>query len=180
VLFTAPPVLSSFAGFDLDFLEFSTFARFEPHNYWTAVAKITGTLGGVSLVNTAPETPYNLAPLPGIYSLRPTPAPGLYDVKYGSEGKLHDGQVRSAIREDIERVNIPGVGPLHFDSFGIFKNHSPYSLVASPRQIRNGFYRDLASLQGRNATFYSGAAFQTHNSAAIWAHLEELLPMMFA
>jgi hypothetical protein len=101
-------------------------------------------------------------------------------VKYGSASKLRDDQVRNAIRADVERVRVPGIGPLRFDSFGIFKNHSPYSLVASPRQIRNGFYRDLALLQGRNATFYSGAAFQTHNSAAIWAHLEELLPTMFA
>jgi len=48
--------------------------------------------------------------------------------------------------------------------------------VASPQQIRAGFYRDLQGLQGHNHTYYAGAAFQTHSSAAIWAFLEELLP----
>ncbi len=179
LLVTAPPLLSNFAGFDLDLSELSTFSRFQRHHYWTAVAKISGALGA-SLVNAAPETPFNLAPLPGIYSLRPTFAPGLVDVKYGSSEDLSDDRVRDNIRRDVARVALPGIGPLHLDAFAIFKNHSPYSLVASPRQIRNGFYNDLASLQGRNKTFYAGAAFQTHSSAAIWAYLEELLPTIFA
>jgi hypothetical protein len=131
-------------------------------------------------VNTAPETPFNLAPLPGIYSIGPSPAPGLYNIKYGSVEPLADARVRRAIRADIERVRVPGIAPLDFDGFGIFKNHTPYALHASPHQIRAGFYRDLQRLQGRNDTFYAGAAFQTHSSAAIGAFLEELLPTLFA
>jgi len=48
--------------------------------------------------------------------------------------------------------------------------------VVKPRQIREGFYASLQALQGDRDTFYAGAAFQTHSSASIWAHLEELLP----
>ena len=80
---------------------------------------------------------------------------------------MSDALVRENIKRDIERVS--AVGPLDFQSFGIFKNHSPYSVVASPQQIRTGFYRDLQGLQGHNHTYYAGAAFQTHSSAAIWA-----------
>lgn len=178
ILFTAPPSLPNFAGFDLDFFEFKTLARFSPHFYWTAVAKIAGLTPGVSLVNAAPNTPFNLAPLPGIYSVGPSAAPGLFNVKYGSSGPLLDAFVKAAIRSDIRRVSLPGSSPLEFNGFGTFKNHSPYSLVASPAQIRTGFYRDLQQLQGHNHTFYAGAAFETHNSAAIWASLEELLPSL--
>jgi hypothetical protein len=176
LLYTAPPTLPNFAGFDLDFQEFAAFARFKHHHYWTAVVGIDGMPPGVSLVNTAPETPFNLAPLPGIYSIGPSQAPGQFNVKYGSDGHLPDSVVRRNIKRDIERVATASASGLKLKGFGVFKNHSPYSVVAAPQQIRSGFYADLQALQGRNHTYYSGAAFQTHNSAAIWAHLEELLP----
>jgi len=176
LLFTAPPVLPGFAGFDLDLREFVTFARFRDHHYWTAVVGIAGMPPAVQLVNAAPETPFNLAPLPGMYMIGPSPAPGKFNIKYGSDAPLSDARVRESIKRDVERVK--AVGPLDFQSFGIFKNHSPYSVVASPQQIRAGFYRDLQALQGHNHTYYAGAAFQTHSSAAIWAFLEELLPSL--
>jgi hypothetical protein len=180
LLFTAPPLIQNFSGFDLDFCELTTFARFSAHNYWTAVVKIGGLTPGLSLVNAAPETPFNLAPSPGIYSIGPSAAPGLYNVKYGSSFPILDAFVKLAIATEIKRVAAPGASSLDFAGFSVFKNHSPYSLVASPTQIRAGFYRDLQGLQGRNHTFYAGAAFQTHNSAAIWAYLEALLPTLLA
>jgi hypothetical protein len=51
--------------------------------------------------------------------------------------------------------------------------------MVSPSDIRDGFYKVLQSLQGRNNTFYAGATFETHNSAAIWAFVEALLPTLF-
>jgi hypothetical protein len=180
LLFTAPPVLTSFAGFDLDFPEFATLARFRHHHYWTAVVGIDNMPPAVSLVNTAPETPFNLAPLPGIYSIGPSAAPGKFNVKYGADEPLPDALVKLAIKRDIEHVHTATANNLKFKGFGVFKNHSPYSVVASPQTIRSGFYRDLQGLQGRNHTYYAGAAFQTHSSASIWAYLEALLPTMFA
>nr|BFF21828.1 hypothetical protein GCM10025730_53490 [Promicromonospora thailandica] len=46
----------------------------------------------------------------------------------------------------------------------------------SAEAVRAGFYRRLGSLQGRNRTFYSGAAFHTHDSSLIWQFTETLLP----
>ena len=102
------------------------------------------------------------------------------NVKYGSEQHLFDTQVRNNIRRDIERVSVPGVGPLVFNGFATFKNHSPYALMVSRDEIRRGFYDRLEGLQGRRNTFYASATFQTHNSAAIWAYIEELLPRLTA
>jgi hypothetical protein len=48
--------------------------------------------------------------------------------------------------------------------------------TAKRTSIRDGFYAALQALQGHRDTYYAGAAFQTHSSAAIWAQLEELLP----
>ncbi|MEO6603758.1 MAG: FAD-dependent oxidoreductase [Polyangiaceae bacterium] len=175
LLFTAPPLLCNLLGFDLDLRELATLARFSSHNYWTAVAKISGMVPGVSLVNASPDTPFNLTQSPGIYSIGPSAAPGLYNVKFGSSTPIPDPLVQLSIRAAVERVALPGIS-LDFQGFSVFKDHSPYSVVASPREIRAGFYRDLQQLQGHNRTYYAGAAFQTHNSAAIWAYLEELLP----
>jgi hypothetical protein len=52
--------------------------------------------------------------------------------------------------------------------------------MASPTDIRSGFYTSLQALQGRNNTFYAGAAHQTHSSASIWAYVESLLPALIA
>lgn len=176
LLFTAPPVLGNLSDFELDRREHALFSRFRRHHYWTAVARIEGMPPGVSLVNAAPDTAFNLGPLPGIYSIGPSAAPGLFDIKYGSDRYLPDQLVKRRIRQDIERVATEGASGLGFEGFAIFKNHSPYSVVADPRHIADGFYASLQALQGYRDTYYAGAAFQTHSSAAIWAHLEELLP----
>jgi hypothetical protein len=140
------------------------------------VARIDGMPPGVSLVNAAPETPFNLGPLPGIYSIGPSAAPGLFYVKYGSDRYLPDRVVKRRIQRDIERVATGDIGALAFEGFAIFENHSPYSVVVEPRPIGDGFYAALQALQGYRDTYYAGAALQTHSSAAIWAQLEELLP----
>jgi hypothetical protein len=180
LLFTAPPLLDNLSEFGLDAREFGLFAHFRRHHYWTAVARIDGMPPGVSLVNALPDAPFNLGPLPGIYSIGPSAAPGLFDVKYGSDRYLPDRLVKRRIQNDIERVATDSVSGLGFEGFAIFKNHSPYSVVATPRQIGDGFYASLQALQGYRDTYYAGAAFQTHSSAAIWAHLEELLPSIAA
>jgi hypothetical protein len=180
LLITAPPLASNLGCFDLDPQETRLFAQFQPNYYWTAVLETTGLPPGLSLVNAAAQTPFNLAPLPGIYSVSPSPVPGLTNVKFGSSRFLSDAQVRAAIRSSIERVSIPGVGPIRLRSFATFKSHSPYALMASPNDIRRGFYQSLQSLQGLRRTYYAGAAFQTHSSAAIWAYLEGLLPTLTA
>jgi hypothetical protein len=178
ILFTAPPVLANLSGFDLDMREFSLFSRFRRHHYWTGVARINGMPPNVSLLNAAADTPFNLGALPGIYSIRPSPAPGLFDVKYASDRYLPDHLVERRIRRDVERVATETVGGLSFDGFAIFKNHSPYSVVVRPRHIQDGFYSSLQALQGYRDTYYAGAAFQTHSSAAVWAHVDELLDLL--
>lgn len=180
LLFTAPPVLANFAPFDLDAREHALLSSFECHHYWTAVAQIAGMPPGVSLVNAAPDTPFNLAPLPGIYSIGPSVAPGLFDVKYGSDGFLPDRLVKRQIAADVARIATEQASGLRLERFAIFKSHSPYSVVVAPERIRDGFYASVQALQGYRDTYYAGAAFQTHSSAAVWAHVSELLPALSA
>jgi hypothetical protein len=177
---TAPPLLSTFDGFDLDATERAVFGRFHHHHYWTAVARLSGMPAGVSLVNVGADTPYNLAPLPGFYGLTVTGVPNLWGVKYGSDGPVSDRAVRAAIVADIERLRTAGSYPVELVGLEIFKAHNPFELVVRPGDIAGGFYRRLYGLQGRNGTFYTGAAFHTHDSSLLWRFTEELLPRIAA
>jgi hypothetical protein len=180
---TCPPVLRNFDAFDLDDREEALFGRFRPNYYWTAAARLTGIPNGLSVQNTAGNTPYNLPPLPGIYSVYPTGLPGLLNVKYGSATPLSDDRVRANMLADIQRLATAGTYPVVLDPnqpLAVFSSHSPFELTVSAEEIAAGFYRELAGLQGRKNTFYNGAAFHTHDSSLLWQFTETLLPQIAA
>jgi hypothetical protein len=176
LVMTGPPLLRNFAGFDLDAGERSVFGQFISGAYYTGVVRLSGLPAGASLANAAAGTPYHLPPLPGLYGVSPTGIPGLYNVKYGSPSPLPDAVVRRNIRTDIERVAKAGTYPVVFDDLEVFSSHTPFELHVTPQAIAGGFYRRLNALQGHNRTYYSGAAFHSHNSTRIWEGLEGLLP----
>ncbi|MET8153213.1 FAD-dependent oxidoreductase [Actinoplanes sp. NPDC049668] len=177
---TIPPLLRNFAGFDLDPAERTVFGQFISGAYYTGVVRLSGLPAGVDLANAAASTPFQLPPLPGIYGIGPTAVPGLYNVKYGSTTPLPEAQVRRNIRADIERVATAGTFPLVFQDLEVFKSHTPFELHVTPQAIAGGFYRRLNALQGRNNTYYSGGAFNSHNSTRIWDAAEVLLPSIAA
>jgi hypothetical protein len=171
---TAPPVPRTFAGFDLDDTERGLFGRFRHSYYWTGVARLSGLPAGASVVNTGADTPYHLPVLPGIYGLNPTGLPGLWHVKYGSTVPVSDRQVRHNIAADIRRLGAT------FDGLEIFRSHVPFEMTVDAADIAAGFYRQLGALQGRNQTYYTGAAFHTHDSSLLWRFTEALLPRIAA
>lgn len=173
---TAPPVARTFAGFDLDAVERRLFARFRSGAYWTAVARLSGIPPELSVVNVGADTRYNLPPLPGIYSVTPTGIPDLWHVKYGSPVPLPEHQVRRNIVADIRRLATAGTLPVTLDDLEIFKAHVPFELTVGTADIAAGFYRKLNALQGRNRTFYNGAAWHAHDSSLLWQFTEALLP----
>jgi hypothetical protein len=180
LVFTAPPLLSNLRGFDLDATERALFERFHHHYYWTAVARLSGLPAGVSVRNVGGDTPYNLPPLPGLYGLTVTGVADLWGVKYGGDGPLRDRVARANVVADIERLRAAGTYPVELNGLEIFKAHNPHEMVVRPADIAGGFYRRLYGLQGRNHTFYTGAAFHTHDSSLLWRFTEELLPSIVA
>jgi hypothetical protein len=177
---TVPPLPRNFAGFDLDGTERSVFGQFISGAYYTGVVRLSGLPNGVVLDNVAAETPYHLPPLPGLYGVSPTGIPGLYNVKYGSPSPIPEAQVRRDIRTEIERVARAGTYPVVFEGLQVFSSHTPFELHVTPQAIAGGFYRRLNGLQGHNRTWYSGAAFHSHNSTRIWTGIESLLPAIAA
>ena len=115
-------------------------------------------------------------PLPGLYGLTPTGAPGLWNLKYGAAGPLPIDTLRQNIRDDLARVASAGTFPLVLESIEILKDHTPFQMMVGARDIANGYYRTVESLQGRRSTWYHSAAFQTNNSSRLWQKSEALLP----
>lgn len=46
--------------------------------------------------------------------------------------------------------------------------------------VAKGFYRDLTKLQGQKSTYWTGAAFNKHDSGDMWAFTEGLLGRVVA
>ena len=183
LLITCPPTLDNLRVLDLDTQEASTFGRFRSNFYWTGLLELSSVPAGLSIKNIGAGTLYNLPPLPGIDHLSPTQIPGIWNVKYGSPTRLRDHDVKQRIVEDVERLHdratFPG-RPRVVD-FTVFSAHNPFELRVSSEKIAAGFYTQLGSLQGRNRTFYNGAAFHTHDSGLLWQFSNDhVLPLMLA
>jgi len=141
---------------------------------------MTGLPPEVDIANAGADTPYHLPVLPGIYGVGLTGVPDLYNVKYGSDRQLTGPEVRADILGELRRIATAGTYPLHVERLEVLKSHSPFELHVSATTIAGGFYRRLYGLQGRNRTFYNGAAFVTHDSGVIWRFTEGLLPAIAA
>jgi len=183
LLVTVPPTLDNLRVLELDALESATFARLRPNFYWAIVARLSGVPAGVSLANAGADTLYHLPPLPGIYGAQATQVPGVWDIKYGSTRWLPDAEVKRRVIADIQRLHDPATfsSPPRVDDILVFSAHAPFELHVTAEEIAAGFYTTLGSLQGRNHTFYNGAAFDTHDSSLLWQFTKNhVLPLVLA
>jgi hypothetical protein len=96
--------------------------------------------------------------------------------------QLSETQVKADILTDIKRLRSAGSIPPASSSpeFAVFASHSPFELTVPTGAIRSGFYKKLYALQGRNRTYYTGAAFHTHDSSLLWQFTEGVLPQVAA
>jgi hypothetical protein len=180
VVVTIPPKLNNLAGFDLDATEQSLFGQLGNSAYYTGVLRHSGIPDNMAVTNIGADTAYHLPVLPGVYSISPTGIPGLHNVKYGSPVQLTEAQVKTDIVASVRRLRAAGTLPTTTPDFAVFANHSPFELTVPTTAIAAGFYRNLYALQGRNRTFYTGAAFHTHDSSLLWQFTEALLPSIAA
>ena len=174
LVWSAPPTLFNLAPVDLDAKEISVFSRLQAKTYAVGLATISGLPEGVAIENQAPDTPFNLPPLPGLYLLS-AKVPGLYTTLFGSEEPLPSSVVEFLIKLQVESLARAGTYPARFEEFQIFSNHTPFQIGVSADEIAAGFYTRMNALQGHQNTWYNGAAFQTNDSSLIWQFTEQLL-----
>ena len=171
LLLTIPPKLENLKGFDLNVEELGLFGKFKNAAYYNALLRNTGIPANTSIRNSAEGTPGNIPILPGLYYLNPTAIPGVAAVKFGSDSPLPDSVVKREIVESIKRV----AGPDSKPEFVVYKPHVPFEVTVSKQEIEKGFYRKLYGLQGKRDTWWTGAAFHTHDSSLLWEFTEKIV-----
>ncbi|KAL4766933.1 hypothetical protein BDW60DRAFT_170958 [Aspergillus nidulans var. acristatus] len=176
VIVTIPPLLGELENFDLDERESGIFGRFENNSYFPAVLRISGLPGnGTQFLNKAPETPYNIAPVPSTYVFDPTANRDLWTAFFGGgSAPISSKQARQIILDNALSLRAAGY-PISDPEIVAFRPHVPFALYVSSEDIADGFYRDLYGLQGYRNTFYTGAAFHAHDSGELWRFTENLL-----
>ncbi|KAA8648818.1 NAD(P)-binding protein [Aspergillus tanneri] len=177
VIVAAPPKPDNLNGIDLTEAERTLFSHFSNTYFYTALVRITGLPDDICYLNRGAEDPFWRPHLPAMLLLRPNEVSDLRTVHYASPHPLSEEQIRRGIVQDIHRVR--GLaqidGEVSEPEFVAVGNHSPYQLTVSADVIADGFYERLNALQGRKSTFYTGAAFESHNSPQIWQFTEDLL-----
>ena len=180
VVITIPPKLNNLQGFDLSESERSLFSEFRNAAYYTGVLNNTGLPDNVSATDVGADTAYNLPALPGVYGFYPSGLPGLFDVKYGSPFvELPESKVKADIIATLLRLQNAGLAT-KTPEFVDYSAHVPFELTVSREAISNGFYKQLYALQGQRHTFYTGAAFDAHDSSILWNFTRTLLPRIAA
>lgn len=180
LVITVPPLPGALAPFGLDGTELSLFSRFQHANYYASLLSLPGVSDALTVQNVAPETPYNLPPLPATYALSATNIPGLFAAWLGTPQTLCDSDAQAQIIGAIDRLQTAGTLPATQPSFVDFAAHTPCELTVSAEDIAGGFYSSLYGLQGRRNTFWNGAAFHVHDSSLLWRYTETLLPSIAA
>ena len=179
ILSTIPPVLSNLGGFDLDATEHPLFKQYKYHNYYAGLLNNSDIPDTLILQNLGEDTTYGYPVLPAAYSITPTRVPGLHFFQAGSPETedLSSWQIQTEIVASIERLRAVGTLPSSNSTpdYAIFANHSPYLVYVPPSVIATGFYQKVFALQGRKNTYWSGAAFVTHDSTAVWKYTETLI-----
>ena len=107
------------------------------------------------------------------------------DVKFVGAVDLSDSAAQATILSNIQELKTVGTiqsttSPDTTPEFAAYNSHTPYELRVSADAIAEGFYKNLTALQGQRHTYYTGAAFNKHDSGDLWAFTAGLLPQIAA
>ncbi|KAL4779943.1 hypothetical protein BJX76DRAFT_364817 [Aspergillus varians] len=171
----ATPPIPSLTPLDLNTHELTTFSKFRSSSYTTSILHIPNLPQGTQFINAGANTPYHITPLPGIYVLSPTSNPDLHLAFFGGgEFDRPEVEIQARISQNVLSLRGAGYG-VEEPGFVAYRNHFPFGLHVGAGDIRGGFYRELYGLQGYRGTWYTGAAWHAHDSAALWRFTERVL-----
>ncbi|WPH03604.1 Hypothetical protein R9X50_00648700 [Acrodontium crateriforme] len=182
LVMSIPPKLETLDFLDVSKHEHKLFKQFSSKFIYTTVLLNTGLSSEQVIQNFNPQKgtfgiPYSAATAAFSPSQHISSAAF---AQYASPYSQTEDEVKANIFADFERVqkafNLTsphGTKPILTD----FYSHSPYFFTVPEESIRGGFYNKLNSLQGKHRTWWTGAAFESQDSAGLWLFTEkELLP----
>ncbi|KAJ5464212.1 hypothetical protein N7475_007347 [Penicillium sp. IBT 31633x] len=181
ILITIPPTLKKMRAFDLSPKERALFAQWDPMGYYTMLVNNTGLPDGYEWINAndSPAT-YNIPQQPAASQIASTHIPGLFYVWYRSLYHVKRKEVERSAIQAIQNIQKAQNYTITNPQIIKYKSHWPFKLTVSAQAINDGFYSDLYALQGQRSTWYTGAAFISHNGGVIWNFTQALLPRIVA
>jgi beta-cyclopiazonate dehydrogenase len=181
LLISFPPTLDNLKGFDLDETETSLFQKWMYKSYYVAILNNTGIPDNINVVNTDPDNqPGSLPHVPFQWQLQDMGVPGYLTSKLIADGNFTAEDAKDLITADFRRMGAAGTYAIQDPEFVAFGSHSPETLIVSNDDIRNGFYRQLYSLQGQRSTYYTGLTFCTDYSSLLWQYTDTVIQQMFS
>ncbi|KAL8959555.1 MAG: hypothetical protein Q9183_005609 [Haloplaca sp. 2 TL-2023] len=190
IISAIPPLLNNLKGFDLNDAESPIFDKFKGHSWYVGLVKNSGIPSNTSLINygTDNDANFNIPELPGFYEFFATRVPDLHYFLYGgndTQPSFTQAEIKQSMEDTLTRLREGGVipqipSPQQELEIIDFANHSPYEVYVSAEEIEKGFYNRLFGLQGERKTYWTGAAWVTHSSAAIWNFTDGLVERMWA
>ena len=168
----------------------------------------TGLPDDTQLANAnASQITYNIPQLPAAYQVTSTRVSGLFYVWYGNPVPVTEKQVKADVSEMIKRLrstawaasNVVEKEPLFVE----FRCHKPFKLSVGAEEIESGFYDRLegceypllsflslgylfpkyvltcVTVKGHQNTWWTGAAFLSHDSSVLWNFTSALLPKLW-
>ncbi|KAL4903074.1 hypothetical protein BDW74DRAFT_186658 [Aspergillus multicolor] len=172
LLIAFPPVMDKLTGFDLSTEESTLFAKWTYMNYYAAVLTNTAAPDNFNILNTDPTNqPGSLPTTPFNWALEYSGVPGYFMNKIVGEANLTESEARALVIDDVKRMSEAGTFKLkdgEEPEIAAFASHAPETLMVSTQDVANGFYKRLYALQGQQNTFYTGYAWCTDYSTALW------------
>jgi hypothetical protein len=174
---------------DLSFLdlrpnEVNITKEFSNINTWTCILNGTGLPldTGYQLVDTAAE-----AGIPALPETLGISQSGIADVEarafwWSTANDLTKDQVESSllrtayfVQGAMNATSPAGQKP----TINGLLAHAPYFLYPSPEAVAKGFYKEMNGLQGQYNTYWTGAAWESESSEAIWSFTKlRMLPAL--
>ncbi|KAI1456597.1 hypothetical protein F4805DRAFT_221303 [Annulohypoxylon moriforme] len=182
LLISIPPLLDNMSPFDLEAFESALFSQWAYSRYYSILVNNTGLPSGFRFENAnASTSTFHIPSMPAPYHVTETRIPGLFYIWYGSPYTLTQARIEADVISVIERLRPTLNSTSHTQpQFVEFKDNTPFKLTASADTISQGFYDKLESLQGRRSTWYTGAAFITHEAPILWNFTQSLIHEMIA
>jgi hypothetical protein len=179
LLIAIPPLRDAMAPFDLDATEKRLFDKWQWLSYYASIVKNTGLPDGRDYVNLDPTKQYNLPTSPFQWALQWLDVPGHLASKLVTDAKFTEKKAKDLILSDARRLQKSYPGSTGRPTIVAFEDHTPTTLTVSVRDVRNGFFDKIYSLQGRRNTFYTGRALCSDYSSLLWAYTNTVLDQMF-
>ncbi|PYH91138.1 NADPH-dependent FMN reductase Lot6 [Aspergillus ellipticus CBS 707.79] len=179
LLITIPPTMEKVRDFDLDETETGLFKKWFWRTYYIAVLNNTGLPDAIYVSNADPGTgPGNLPRMPFDYLLQYMGVPGYPTSKIVGDMNFTAEEAKQLVLSDFCRMKSKATYPIEDPHIVVFGDHSPETLMVTPEEIHNGYYRKLYALQGKRSTYYTGLSFCSDYSSLIWAYTDTVVESM--